>query len=90
MSFEKCCDFYPNNLGIKNDESLTWNEHINDIAIKLNRANALLYKVREFVNTMVLKSIYHAIFDSNLNYANTVWDQKKSTKLLIFITEESP
>ena len=77
-------------LGIKIGERLTWNEHINDIAIKLNRANALLYKVREFVNTMVLKSIYHAIFDSNLNYANTVWDQKKSTKLLIFITEESP
>ena len=29
------------------------------------------------MNTKVLKSIYHAIFDSNLNYANTVWDQKK-------------
>ena len=42
-------------LGIKIDESLTWNEHISDIAIKLNSANAMLYKVREFVNTMVLK-----------------------------------
>ena len=29
-------------LGIKIEESLTWNEHINDIAIKLNRANAML------------------------------------------------
>ena len=43
--------------GIKIDESLTWNEHINDIAIKLNRDNAMLGKVKEFVNTMVLKSI---------------------------------
>ena len=29
-------------LGIKIDENLTWNEHINDIAIKLNRANAMI------------------------------------------------
>ena len=43
--------------GIKIDESLTWNEHINDIAIKLNRDNAMLGKVKEFVNTRVLKSI---------------------------------
>ena len=32
-------------LGIKIGERLTWNEQINDIAIKLNRANAMLYKV---------------------------------------------
>ena len=37
-------------LGIKTDESLTWNEHINDVVIKLNRGNAMLYKVKEFVN----------------------------------------
>ena len=42
-------------LGIKIDESLTWSEHINDIAIKLKQANAVLYKVKEFVNTMVVK-----------------------------------
>ena len=75
-------------LGIKIGERLTWNEHINDIAIKLNRANALLYKVREFVNTMVLKSIYHAIFDSNLNYANTVWDQKKKALNCLFLLQK--
>ena len=48
-------------LGIKTDESLTWNELINGIAIKLSRANTMLYKVREFVNTRILKLIYHAI-----------------------------
>ena len=42
-------------LGIKIDESLTWSKHINDIAIKLKQANAMLYKVKEFVNTMVVK-----------------------------------
>ena len=28
-------------LGIKIDENLNWKQHIHDIAIKLNRANAL-------------------------------------------------
>ena len=64
-------------LVMKIDESLTWNEHINDIAIKLNQANAMLYKVREFVKTKVLKLFYHAIFDCHLYYANTVWGQNK-------------
>ena len=38
----------------------------------------MLYKVREFVNTRVLKLIYHAIFDCNLNYVNAVWVQSKN------------
>ena len=38
----------------------------------------MLYIVREFVNTRVLKLIYHAVFDCHLNYANTVWGQNKN------------
>ena len=34
-------------LGNKIDENLTRNDHINDIAIKPNRANAMVFKVRE-------------------------------------------
>ena len=52
---------YPTKSKISWNESLTWNEHINDSAIKLSRANAMLYKVREFVNTRILKLVYHAI-----------------------------
>ena len=38
----------------------------------------MLYIVREFVNTRVLKLIYHAVFDCHLNYVNTVWGQNKN------------
>ena len=77
-------------LGIKIDENLTWIDHINDIAIKLNRANAMLFKVREFVNTKILKSIYYAIFDCHLNYANTVWGQNRnSVNRLIILQRKS-
>ena len=64
-------------LGIKIDQYLNWQDHINNIAIKLNKANAMLYKVREFVNDKTLISIYHAIFDSHLNYASIVLGQTK-------------
>ena len=44
-------------LGIKIDKNLTWIDHINDIAIKLNKANAMLFKAREFLNTKIQKSL---------------------------------
>ena len=65
-------------LGIKVDQFRNWQDHINNIAIKLNKANAVLYKVRQFLNERTLISIYHAIFDSHLNYAFAVLDQTKS------------
>ena len=53
-------------LGIKIDENITWTDHINDINIKLNRANAITFKIRTFVNIKILKSICYAIFDCQL------------------------
>ena len=37
-------------LGIKLDENLNWLEQINNVAVKLSRANAMLSKVRHFVH----------------------------------------
>ena len=34
-------------LGVKIDINLTW-QHVNDLSIKLKRANALLFKMRKF------------------------------------------
>ena len=48
----------------------------------------MLYKVRGFVNTRVLKSFYHAIFDCHLNYANTVWGQKKNSLNYLFLLQK--
>ena len=65
-----------------------WIDHINDIPIKLNRANAMLFKVREFVNIKILKSIYYAIFDCQLNYANTVWGQNRNSMNQVIILQK--
>ena len=87
-------------LGIKIDESLNWKQHIHDIAIKLNRVNALLYTIRNFVNTHILRTIYFAIFDAHLNYGNLIWGQnlnavsrivlqKKALRIMNFHSRDS-
>ena len=47
----------------KIDSKLNWKSHVNAIATKLNKANAIFYKVRDFVNASLLKSMYYALFE---------------------------
>ena len=44
-------------LGIKIDENSNWHQQINTVVVKLNKANAMLSKVRYFVDKKTLKSI---------------------------------
>ena len=48
-------------LGIRTDENLNWKHHVSDIAIKLNRANVLLFKIRNFVNVNTLKTVMQSL-----------------------------
>ena len=66
-------------LGVKISTNLIWQRHINDLSIKLNRANALLFKIRKYVSPKILRSIYFAIFDSPLSYYYLVWAQNFSS-----------
>ena len=75
---------------VRIDENLNWHHHINDPAAKLNRANAFLFKIRNYVNQKVLRSIYFAIFDSHLNYANLIWAQNSNAIQQIIILQKKP
>ena len=66
-------------LRVKIDANLSWQYHVKDISIKLNRANALLFKMRKYVSLKILRSIYFAIFDSYLSYCCFAWTQNCST-----------
>ena len=70
-------------LGVKNDENLNWKDQTLDIVTKLSRANALLYKTRDYISFDTLKAIYFAIFDSHINYADLTWGQNPNSKLRI-------
>ena len=75
-------------LGITIDENWNWKHHVSDTAIKLNRTNALLFKIRNFVNVNTLKTIYYAIFESNINYVNVIWAQNFNTVNRVSILQE--
>ena len=72
-------------VGVKIDEHLTWKRHIDGISAKLNKANAMLSKIRYFVDQETLKVIYHAIFESNLYFSSSVWAQNFNSTKRLFI-----
>ena len=45
------------NLGVETDENLNWKDQTHDIATKLIIANALLYKIINYVSFNTLKVI---------------------------------
>ena len=42
-------------LGVKIEATLSWQYHVNDLSIKLNRANVLLFKMRKYVSLKNVK-----------------------------------
>ena len=66
---------------------------VNDLSIKLNRPNALLFKMRKYVSLKILsislkiRSIYVAVFDPYLSYCCLVWAQNCSTIQQIIILQ---
>ena len=79
---------YPSNsvkyFGVRIDKFLHWHE-VNNIAVKLNRANASLFKIRNYVKMKTLSNIYLPISGSHQTYYCTVWAQNINTvnKLMI-------
>ena len=66
-------------LEVKIDVNFNWQCQVNDLSVKLNRTNVLLYKTRKYVSPKILKSIYFAIFESHLSYYSLVWTQNFRT-----------
>ena len=62
-------------LGVKIDANLSWKSHIDYLSVKLSRANAFLFNIRNFVNSSLFRTIYFAILESHLNYCSLVWSQ---------------
>ena len=75
-------------LGVKFDKNLTWKDHVYDLSIKLNRANALFFKLKKYVSPKMLRSIYFVIFDPYLSYCCLVWAQNFSTTWRTVVLQE--
>ena len=83
---------YPANsvkyLGINIDENLNWKQQIYDIAIKSNKANGILSKLRHFIGSKTLKSICHAIFEPHLFYSSLDWAQNSNSVITVFVLQK--
>ena len=83
---------YPTNsvkyLGINIDENLNWKQQISDIAIKLNKGNGILSKLRHFIDRKTLKAIYYAIFEPHLYYSSLVWAQNSNLIKRLFVLQK--
>ena len=68
-------------LRVKIDGVLPWKFHQ---PVKLNRVNALLFKI-----SFILRTIYLAIFESHLNYCSLVWSQNCNAIVLSIFKKSS-
>ena len=66
---------YVKYLGIYIDCHLNWKYHVNELSVKLSRANGMLAKIRYYVGHHTLNMIYHGIFSSILLYGCQIWGQ---------------
>ena len=62
-------------LGVQMDSDLKWHTQVNDVAVKLRKANGVLSKLRHYVPESILTSVYYAIFFSQLMYCCQIWGQ---------------
>ena len=77
-------------LGIEIDKTLIWKQQINHAALNLNKANALLSKLKHVLHMKTLSSVYCAIFEFHLCYASLFWAQNfNSVKRLHLLKKNS-
>lgn len=60
-------------LGVHVDEHLTWKYHLNHINTKISRAMFMMKKVKHFLPTDTMTTLYHAMIQPHLNYGILAW-----------------
>ena len=69
-------------LGVMIDEHLSWNHHINHVTTKISRGIGILAKLRSFMKTDLLKTIYYCLVYSHLSYGVNVWGSACDSELV--------
>ena len=64
---------YVKYLGLLIEISLTWRDHIDNIALKISKSVGLLAKLRYFVPRCSLLNIYKSLILPYVSYDLTVW-----------------
>ena len=76
-------------LGVLIDSTLSWKYQISSLCKKVSRAIGVMHKLKAFVPTQVMKSIYYSLVYSHIIYAIEVWGSTFHTELnKIFILQK--
>lgn len=62
-----------NFLGLTIDSQLSWKHHISKISKKLIYTNFILNKMKNFLPTDILRTLYFSLFQSHLNFGILCW-----------------
>ena len=68
-------------LGVLVDQNLSWDKHIKFTEARISRIIGLMYKIRPFLDSKSLKSLYFSLVHSHISYANIAWASTYKTKL---------
>jgi hypothetical protein len=75
-------------LGVLIDQHLRWNYHITNISKKISRGVGILSKLRNFMDTDLLKTIYYCLVYSHLSYGIHAWGSacmKEIDKVIVLL-----
>ena len=68
-------------LGVIIDESLTWDEQFKAVKSKVCGGLLALKKLKNIIPHSQVCSVFHAIVESHLRYADVIWGSLSKTKL---------
>jgi hypothetical protein len=78
-------------LGLRVNETLTWTDHIEEVANKISKTIGILNRLKKSLPSNILKTIYSALILPRLHYCNLAWGyhpgrlevlQKKSIRII--------
>ena len=86
---------YVKYLGLLIDATFSWDSHIDNFSNKIARSLGVMFKIRPFVITTILKNIYYSLVYPYLLYGIQVWGsafdinklivlQKKTVRMMTF------
>ena len=70
---------YVKYLGLLIDSNLSWKNHVGHITSKISRTVAIIARIRHYVPTSVLLTIYESLIFPYLSYGIVVWGHAAET-----------
>ncbi len=68
-------------LGLIFDQAMSWKSHIEYITQKISSAIGVMYRLKNYVNSEILRNVYYSIAFSHLNYGISSWGSAPPTNL---------